>query len=414
MQDDPVSSLRSDPRTSAAVRGSGWVSNSPQAEQLLTRLAPGERVELLFTTLRFHGALTGRRLLLWRGTFKVKHMELRRPLTVLGSESQPRSVGAVVLDGPEGAMELKPLSAAAARILVDGSRSADDNTPPAPPHVAQDNGDAAGMPGAHRPAAGQPSAPSRAEGSVGSQERAYRARTIRTWQDAELAAVDHMRSLGFTDAQVTGAGADGGIDVIARDAVAQVKYYSQPIGVGPVRELRGVADAHQHLLFYASGGYTAAARQFADDRRVALFSLQELGHIAPLNEAAARLSARPAPAPGWSRRGPSGSRAAVWSGQTSNPRTSRRAAELEAQRQTVLRLITRVRAHTSEVHALPSNRYTKDRIKTLKAAHRLTERAESLLVKSQADFQTHGGRKRLIAMADEKAREAALKLGIRA
>ncbi|WP_051835599.1 restriction endonuclease [Streptomyces sp. NRRL S-481] len=346
----------------------------------MTRLAPDERVELLFTALRFHGALTGRRLLLWRGAFKVEHMELRRPLTVLGSGNQSRFGEAVVLDGPEGAIELKPLSTAVARALVTADRQ-----------------------GVHG-----------ASGASGARETVYRARVIRTWQDAEFAAVDHMRGLGFTDAEVTDVGADGGIDVIARDAVAQVKHHSQPIGVGPVRELRGVADAHQHLLFYASGGYTAAARQFADSRGIALFSLQELGHITPLNEAADRLSARPAPASGWSRTVPSGSRAAWWSGQRSNPRASQRAAELEAQRQTVLRLITRIRAHTSEVHALPFNRYTKERIKALKAAHRLTERAESLLAKSQADFQTHGGRKRLIAMADEKAREAALKLGIRA
>ncbi|MFC8422090.1 hypothetical protein ACFUN7_14605 [Streptomyces sp. NPDC057236] len=75
-------------------------------------------------------------------------------------------------------------------------------------------------------------------------------------------------------------------------------------------------------------------------------------------------------------------------------------------------LIARVRVHTSEVPALPSNRYTKDRIKALKVAHKPTEHAESLLAKSRAEFQTHGGRKRLIAMADEKAREAALKLGV--
>ncbi|MEV4680450.1 restriction endonuclease [Streptomyces kurssanovii] len=392
------------------------MSNSPQAEQLLARLAPGERVELLFATVRFQGALTGRRLLLWKGTFKVEHTELRRPLTVLESGSQSRFVEAVVLDGPEGAIELKPLSTAAARALADAGRLAEGNTPPAPPHVTQDNGGAEGRPEAHRSAVGQTSAAWRAEGSAGSQETVYRARAIRTWQDAELAAVDHMRGLGFTDAQVTAAGADGGIDVIARDAVAQVKHYSQPIGVGPVRELRGVADAHQHLLFYASGGYTAAARQFAEDRGIALFSLQEIGHITALNEAAARLSARPAPAPasGWSRTVSSESRAAAWGGQTSNLRASQRAAELEAQRQTVRRLITRVRAHTSEVHALPSNRYTKDHIKALKAAHKLTEQAESLLVRSRAEFQTHGGRKRFIAMADEKAHEAALKLGIRA
>ncbi|WP_159106980.1 restriction endonuclease [Streptomyces coelicoflavus] len=406
-QDDPVSSLRSDPRTSAALRGSGWTSNSPQAEELLTRLAPAERVDLLFTTLRFHGALTAGRLLLWRGTFKIEHMELRRPLTALRGGSPSRFVGAVVLDGPEGAIELKPLTTAATRVLDEACRSVGGDTPSVPPRVAQDNGDAAWMPGAHRSAAGRTPSPPRAETGTGPRETAYRVRTIRTWQDAELAAVDHMLGLGFTDARVTGASADGGIDVIARDAVAQVKHYSQPIGVGPVRELRGVADAHQHLLFYASGGYTAAARQFADDRGVALFSLQETGHITVLNEAATRLSTRPAPAPAWNR-------AAAWSGQAVNLRVSQRVAELEAQRQTVLRLIARVRAHTSELHALPSNRYTKDRIKALKAAHQLTARAEVLLRKSQAEYQTHGGRKRLIALADEKAREAALKLGIRA
>ncbi|MGW7615530.1 restriction endonuclease [Streptomyces antimycoticus] len=260
--------------------------------------------------------------------------------------------------------------------------------------------------GHHTAAAGRASGPPRAEGSTGT-ERSYHPRVIRTWQDAELAAVDHMRSLGFADSRVTGAGADGGIDVIAQDAVAQVKHYSQPIGVGPVRELRGVTDAHQHLLFYASGGYTAAARQFADERGVALYSLAELGHITPLNEAATRLSARPASTSGWSQ-------AAAWGRGASTARASQRAAELEAQRQTVLRLITRVRAHTSELHALPSNRYTKDLIKALKAAHKLIERADSLLAKSRADFQTHGGRKQLISMADEKAREAALKLGMRA
>ncbi|MGG7570901.1 restriction endonuclease [Streptomyces sirii] len=223
-----------------------------------------------------------------------------------------------------------------------------------------------------------------------------------------------MHALGFTDAQVTGAGADGGVDVIARDAIAQVKYYSQPIGVGPVRELRGVADSHHHLLFYASGGYTASARQFADEKEVALFSIQELGHITPLNAAAARFSDRPAPTAGRSRTRPGRGQAASGRGQAPNARATQRAAELEAQRQTVLRLITRVRAHTSEVHALPSNRYTKDLIKALKAAHKLIERADSLLARSRADFQTHRGRKQLIATADEKAREAALKLGMRA
>lgn len=413
MQDGMVSSIRSDPRTSAAVRGSGWVGNSPQAEQLLTHLAPGERVESLFTTLRFHGALTGQRLLLWRGTFKVEHMELRRPLTVLGSGSQSRFGEAVVLDGPEGVMELKPLSPGVARVLIDAGRPGDEDGPGTPPYLAQGDSDASGIPRAHPGNPGRASTPPKAKECAGSQERVFRARAIRTWQDAELAAVDHMRSIGFAEAQVTGSGADGGIDVIAHDAIAQVKHYGQPIGVGPLRELRGVADAHHHLLFYASGGYTASALKFADERGIALFSLLELGHITPVNAAASRLSARQDRTAGWSRMTPCESQVASGRGQSPNSRAIQRAAELEAQRQTVRRLITSVRAQTSVVHALPSNRYTKDRIKTLNAAHKLTERAEVLLAKSQADFQTHGGRKRLIAMADEKAREAALKLGMR-
>lgn len=402
-----VSSLRSDPRTSAAVRGSGWVGNSPQAEQLLTRLAPGERVELLFTTLRFHGALTRRRLLLWQGTFRVEHTELRRPLAVLGTGGRSRFGEAVLLGGPGGAIELKALSVAVARALVAAGRQVDGNASIAPQDTAQGERSASGMPGAHEAGAGPASARPCGEEDAGSSEGVFRPRSIRTWQDAELAAVDHMHGLGFTDAQMTGAGADGGIDVIARDAIAQVKHYSQPVGVGPVRELRGVADSHHHLLFYASGGYTAKAHEFADKRGVALFSLLEFGHITPLNATAARLSARPASTAGWSRTAPGHV-------QTSNSRASRRAAELEAQRQTVLHVITRVRAQTSEVHTLPSNRHTKDLIRKLKTAQKLIDRAEVLLAKSHTDFQTHGGRKRLIAMADEKAREAALKLGTRA
>ncbi|WP_329226176.1 restriction endonuclease [Streptomyces sp. NBC_01460] len=408
-----MSSLRNDPRTSAAVRGSGWVANSPQADQLLARLEPNERVELLFTTLRFQGALTGRRLLLWRGTFKVAHMELSRPLTLIEGRGPSRFGEAVVLDGSEGAIELNSLSPAVARALVSAGRRRNGNVSGAPPHVAQHDHELFGMTGPGRGAPGQAPAPPYAEGSASSPEGRCHTGSIRTWQDAELAAADHMRSLGFTDARVTGAGADGGIDVVARDAVAQVKHYSQPIGVGPIRELRGVADSHHHLLFYASGGYTASARQFADERKVALFTILELGDITPLNPAAVRLSARPAPSAGWSRTISSPDQAASGRGWTPTARASQRSAELDAQRQTVLRLITRVRARTSEVHALPSNRCTKDLIKALKAAHKLTERADSLLVKSQADFQTYGTRKRFIAMADEKAREAALKLGMR-
>ena len=55
-------------------------------------------------------------------------------------------------------------------------------------------------------------------------------RLIRTAVDAEVAAAEFMRRIGFADAKRTPSGADGGIDVIAAGAVAQVKTHMKPIG----------------------------------------------------------------------------------------------------------------------------------------------------------------------------------------
>lgn len=46
-------------------------------------------------------------------------------------------------------------------------------------------------------------------------------RHVATWQDAELNARDWMRAWGFTDAQLTNPGADKGIDVTSRHAIAR-------------------------------------------------------------------------------------------------------------------------------------------------------------------------------------------------
>ncbi|MFF7899746.1 restriction endonuclease [Streptomyces sp. NPDC088817] len=389
-----MNSLRHDPRTSVALSGSGWLAKSPQGDQLLTYLAPGEQVDLLFTTLRYQGALTRQRLFLWRGTFKMTHLELRRPLLLLGRHGNLAET--VVLAGPEGPIELKSLSARVARTLIDATSKGDGDAPTI--HMHGPHSDESATPGEESTGSMRTRLPPPAE-PMRVQESGFRPRSIQTWQDAELAAVDHMRSMGFFDARTTAAGADGGIDVIADHAVAQVKHHSQPISVGPVRELRGVADLGQHLLFYSSGGYTDKACEFAEERDIALFSILPSGDILPLNTTARNLSARLGATSGWS--------------SAPDTRTLQRAADLAAQRETVHKQIRRILARTNERRALPSNRYTKDTIKALETAHKLAEQATSLLRKSQADFQTHGMRRRLVAMADEKAREASLKLGMR-
>ena len=92
-----------------------------------------------------------------------------------------------------------------------------------------------------------------------------------------------MTKLGFTDASLTASGADGGIDVRASNAVAQVKHYAQPVGAPAIQQLRGAAHGHDFALFYAQSGYTKAALEYADAAEVALFSYDSGGHVEPLN-----------------------------------------------------------------------------------------------------------------------------------
>lgn len=69
--------------------------------------------------------------------------------------------------------------------------------------------------------------------------------TIDTWQDAEVLAAEHMRGIGFLDAHTTPPGVDGGIDVLAQRAVAQVKFHATPVGAPSVQQLAGIASARK-------------------------------------------------------------------------------------------------------------------------------------------------------------------------
>jgi hypothetical protein len=97
------------------------------------------------------------------------------------------------------------------------------------------------------------------------------------WHAAEIAAVEHMRSLGFIDAQTTAAGADGGIDAQSSDAAAQVKFYASSVGRPDVQRLLGASHAYRLALFYSTGGYTAEAVAYANQAGVALFLMDPYG-----------------------------------------------------------------------------------------------------------------------------------------
>ena len=73
--------------------------------------------------------------------------------------------------------------------------------------------------------------------------------------------------MGYDDAEVTGPGADGGVDVTSRRSVAQVKTETLPVGRPALQRLHGVAMADgKEGLFFSLSGYTSQAVEWAGDR----------------------------------------------------------------------------------------------------------------------------------------------------
>ena len=90
------------------------------------------------------------------------------------------------------------------------------------------------------------------------------------WKAAEEAAALWLRQNGWPDAHVTSGGADGGVDVRATGLIAQVKHYSKLTGSPALQQLYGVAAAEQVVpVFFASGGYSKPAQEFATNTALA-------------------------------------------------------------------------------------------------------------------------------------------------
>ena len=96
-----------------------------------------------------------------------------------------------------------------------------------------------------------------------------------SWQEAEVSARDWMRRHGHRDAGLTPGGPDGGVDVVASRAIAQVKCWTQPVGPSPVLELARVSQGagRREPLFFSASGYTSNARASARAKGVQLYQL---------------------------------------------------------------------------------------------------------------------------------------------
>lgn len=115
---------------------------------------------------------------------------------------------------------------------------------------------------------------------------AFQPRFCGTPADFEIAAADWLRAWGYQHVSRTPTGPDGGADVIADGAVAQVKAWMIPIGRPDIQQLRGVAHDGRTAFFFSLTGYTPGAIAFANQSGVALFRFAAYdGSIEPSNEA---------------------------------------------------------------------------------------------------------------------------------
>lgn len=90
-----------------------------------------------------------------------------------------------------------------------------------------------------------------------------------TWQEAEHAACDWMQRNGYLDAAVTASGPDGGVDILSRTAIGQVKHHGRPVGLAEVQRLSGISTHEGKKAFlFAASGVTKSALAFASKAHV--------------------------------------------------------------------------------------------------------------------------------------------------
>lgn len=108
---------------------------------------------------------------------------------------------------------------------------------------------------------------------------------VRWWKDAENLAAQWMRGHGYPDARTTTGGADGGIDVRSRKAIAQVKMEGKAVGRPALQRLVGARgnNTQLELLFFSASGYTDTAKKYANEMRIALLTYDTAGHVRAAN-----------------------------------------------------------------------------------------------------------------------------------
>ena len=114
-----------------------------------------------------------------------------------------------------------------------------------------------------------------------------------TPRDAELIAAKWMVYWGYYDAKATPVGPDGGLDVIASRALAQVKYRNVKTSRTEINEFHGSAEGSgKDELYFSLSGYTQKAIDRADEKDIALFEFNDQGIPKPVNSEARRIASK--------------------------------------------------------------------------------------------------------------------------
>lgn len=102
-------------------------------------------------------------------------------------------------------------------------------------------------------------------------------RSIESPREFEALSREWMMWLGYSDSTLTSNGADGGIDVIAQDGVAQVKQYASQVSSPEVQKFAGAGMIYPNKdkLFFASTRFSSNAVDFANlpSVKIALFQV---------------------------------------------------------------------------------------------------------------------------------------------
>ncbi len=120
---------------------------------------------------------------------------------------------------------------------------------------------------------------------------------LKTWDDFEVAAVAHLRLLGFLDVERTPPGTTA-VDARGERIVAQVKARSSKPSEQVVRVLHSVMVQEQVPLgaVYSLSGFPRTVPDLADACAIACFQLDEADNVVPVNQAARDLRAGAVPA----------------------------------------------------------------------------------------------------------------------